>query len=128
LGVPWQFKNNISTLYKYVKPVTIKAGDVLVFDPACIHASAPNLSTEIRHAITITVLRKNYQLVYYFRNPELGDNLIEKYYVDENFYFDYDFISKPDENKWEKEVVPYKPFGLPDKKIERLIQKYMPKE
>jgi hypothetical protein len=126
LGVPWQFKNNIKTLYKYVKPVTIKAGDVLVFDPACIHSSAPNLSKEIRHAITITVLRKNYQLVYYFLNKELGKGLIEKYYVNENFYYDYDFISKPDERKWKKEVVPYKPFELPEKEIVKLIKKFMP--
>jgi hypothetical protein len=95
LGVPWQFRNHIPTLYKHTKPVTVKKGDVLVFDPAVIHASAPNLSKEIRHAITITVLRKNYQLVYYFRNKEIADDLIEKYEVDENFYYGYDFISKP---------------------------------
>lgn len=126
LGVPWQFRNNIPTLYKYVKPVTVNAGDVLVFDPACIHASSPNLSKEIRHAITITVLRKKYQLVYYFRNPELDSSLIEKYYVDENFYFDYDFISKPDETKWKKEIVPYKALDLSEKEIVRLIKKHMP--
>ena len=124
LGVPWQFKNHIETLYKYVEPVTIKAGSVLVFDPATIHASAPNLSKEIRHAITITVLRKNYQLVYYFRNPDLPDNKIEKYYVNETFYYDYDFISKPDEEKWKKEIVDYKPFDISTKKLVQLIKQY----
>lgn len=124
LGVPWQFKNHIETLYKYVEPVTIKAGSVLVFDPATIHASAPNLSKEIRHAITITVLRKNYQLVYYFRNPDFPDNKIEKYYVNETFYYDYDFISKPDEAKWKKEIVDYKPFDISTKKLVQLIKQY----
>lgn len=127
LGVPWQFKNHIETLYKFVEPVTIKAGSVLVFDPATIHSSAPNLSKEIRHAITITVLRKDYQLVYYFRNPELPDNKIEKYYVNETFYYDYDFISKPDEQKWRKEVVDYKPFDISTKKLVQLIRQYKPK-
>jgi len=127
LGVPWQFRNNINTLYNYVQPVTIKKGDVLVFDPACIHASSPNLSKEIRHAITITVLRKNYQLVYYFRNQQLPADQIEKYYVDENFYYDYDFVSKPDESKWKKEIVPYKPFDLSDKALTRLIKSYTPR-
>ena len=108
------------------RPVTVKKGDVLVFDPACIHSSAPNLSSTIRHAITITVLKKNYQLVYYFRNPDLPKNQIEKYYVDENFYYDYDFVSKPDETKWRKEIVPYKPFDLSDKSLIRLIRQHSP--
>lgn len=124
LGVPWQFKNNIPTLYKHITPITAKKGDVLIFDPACIHASAPNLSKEIRHAITMTVLRKNYQLVYYFRNPDINQELIEKYYVEEAFYYDYDFISKPDETKWRKETVPYKDFDLTEKQILKLIRKH----
>jgi ectoine hydroxylase-related dioxygenase (phytanoyl-CoA dioxygenase family) len=121
LGVPWQFKNNIGTLYEHITPVTVKKGDVLVFDPACIHASAPNLSKEIRHAITITVLKKNYQLVYYFRNPDIDKDLIEKYYVDETFYYDYDFVSKPDETKWRKEVVRYKPFNFKKGELKKLL-------
>lgn len=126
LGVPWQFKNHIDTLYNYIDPVVIKAGSVIVFDPATIHSSAPNLSKEIRHAITITVLRKNYQLVYYFRNPHLPENKIEKYYVDETFYYDYDFISKPDEKKWKKEIVDFKPFDISNKNLIRLIKQYRP--
>lgn len=127
LGVPWQFRNHIKTLYKNTEPVTINKGDVLVFDPACIHASAPNLSAEIRHAITITVLRKNYQLVYYFRNKEIDDTLVEKYYVDENFYYEYDFISKPDETKWKKEEVKFEPFDMGPRDMEKLIKKHLPK-
>jgi hypothetical protein len=91
---------------------------------ACIHASAPNLSTAIRHAITITVLLKNFQLVYNFRNSELGKDLIEKHYVTEEFYYRYDFISEPDETLWHKEVMPYKHFDLNGKQIISLISAY----
>ncbi len=124
LGVPWQFLKHVETLYKHVVPVKLKKGDVLVFDPATIHASAPNLSQKIRHAITMTVLRKDYQLVYYFRNEDIADDLIEKYYVDENFYYQYDFISKPDETKWRKEVVKFEPFDLTTEELEALIKQY----
>jgi len=128
LGVPWQFRNHTKTLYKYAKPVTLKRGDVLIFDPACIHSSAPNLSKEIRHAITITVLRKNYQLVYYFRNKDIDDKLVEKYYVDETFYYNYDFVSKPDESKWRKEIVKFEPFDMTERELEKLIKKYLPEK
>ncbi len=124
LGVPWQFLKHVETLYKHVVPVKLKKGDVLVFDPATIHASAPNLSQKIRHAITMTVLRKDYQLVYYFRNEDIADDLIEKYYVDENFYYQYDFVSKPDETKWRKEVVKFEPFDLTTEELEALIKQY----
>ncbi len=128
LGVPWQFRDHIKTLYKYVNPVTLKAGDVLVFDPAVIHSSAPNLSKEIRHAITITVLRKEYKLIYYFRNKDIADDLIEKYEVDETFYYNYDFISKPDESLWKKTIVKYEPFTLNTNQLEKLIKKNLPQE
>ena len=124
LGVPWQFRNHTKTLYKYVQPVLANAGDAIVFDPATIHSSAPNLSKEIRHAITITVLRKNYQLVYYFRNNKLDNSLIEKYEVNEHFYSDYDFISKPDEVKWKKDVLKFEPFDITEKQLVKLIKKY----
>jgi hypothetical protein len=126
LGVPWQFLKHTGTLYKHARPVTVRKGDVLVFDPAVIHASAPNMSSEIRHAITITVLRKGYQLVYYYRNPNLSPDLIEKYYVTEEFYHHYDFASKPDETVWKKEVVPYKHFDLSTRQMERLIRRHLP--
>lgn len=126
LGVPWNFLKHKETLHKYMHPVPVKKGDVMVFDPAMIHSSAPNLGTEIRHAITITVLRKNYQLVYYFKNKEIAPDLIEKYEVDENFYYGYDFVSKPDETRWKKTVVKYEPFDLRKKELEKLIRHHLP--
>ncbi len=126
LGVPWQFMKHVNLMNKYTQPVLMKKGDVMVFDPALIHSSTPNLSTEIRHAITITVLRKNYQLVYYYQNPHLDKTLIEKYYVDDEFYHNYDFESKPDEHRWRKEIVPYKDFNLSKKDLIRLIKHYDP--
>jgi hypothetical protein len=127
-SMPWQFCHHSSLLYKYLTPVPVDYGDVIVFDPACIHASALNLSNQIRNAVTITVLKKDYQLVYYYKNPNIDSSLIEKYYVKENFYYDYDFLSKPDESKWRKEIVPYKPFNLSKKEMIKLIKRYLPKD
>lgn len=126
LGVPWNFLKHITTLRKYMRPILVNAGDVVVFDPALVHCSTPNFSSEIRHAITITILRKKYQLVYYFKNKDSSPDIIEKYYVDENFYFSYDFISKPDETKYQKFEVPYQPFNLTTRQLNKLIKKHLP--
>jgi len=128
LGVPWNFLKHVEFLRKFMFPINIKRGDVMVFDPALIHCSTPNFSAETRHAITITVLRKNYQLIYYFRNKNIDTFLIEKYEVDENFYYDYDFQSKPDETKWKKTVVKYEPFDLTQNELFKLIKKHLPEK
>ena len=127
LGVPWHLMKHIDILRKYMFPVTVKLGDALIFDPALVHGSTPNFSKETRHSITITVLRKNYQLVYFFKDKKTNKDSIEKYEVDETFYETYDFVARPDESKWKKEIVKYKPFDLSQKELVQLIETHLPK-
>ena len=63
-------------------------------------------------------------MVYYFRNPDIAPDLVEKYYVDESFYYDYDFISKPDETKWRKETLKFKGFEMTQRELEKMIKSY----
>ncbi len=126
LCVPWNLNKHIPIMNKYMHPVLINKGDILVFDPALVHGSGPNLSDKTRHAITISVLRKNSQLVFYYKNKELSPDQLEKYYVNEQFFNEYDFSSKPDENKWKKEVIKHNSFDLSEKELIKIIEKYLP--
>jgi hypothetical protein len=125
MSVPWNFAKHADTLRKYMFPVIIKKGDALVFDPALLHGSTPNLSDTVRHSITITIIRKNHQLVYFYKNKD--SDTLEKYEVDESFYEDYDFASKPDETKWKKTEVKFEPFDLTQKQLISLIEKHLPR-
>jgi hypothetical protein len=127
-GLPWNLQKHNALLSSYLTPVYANAGDVILFDPALVHASAPNLSSETRPAITITVVRRNPELIYFYRNSELPENLVEKYYVDEEFFKTYDFASKPNESIWRKEVVPYKSFDYTGEDIQALINQHLPEE
>jgi hypothetical protein len=122
--VPWSLEKHKEILKEHLEEIEVNKGDVLIFDPALIHASTANLSSETRHAITVSVVRKNPQLVYYYKTPEMPQNIIEKYMVDETFFEHYDFSSKPDESKWKKEVINYKPFDISEKELNSLIRKY----
>ena len=126
LGVPWYLEKHKDLLQQYMHPVIVNAGDAVIFDPAILHSSSNNLSDKLRLAVTMTVLRKEYQLVYYYKNKDASPDTIEKYAVDENFYFSYDFVSKPDETRWKKETVPYKSFDLSAKELLKLIKAYKP--
>lgn len=125
-GVPWNLAKHIELMKNYMLPVYANKGDVILFDPALVHASAPNLSTETRHAITITVAPKNPELVYYYKDDKMPADYIEKYYVNEDFFKTYDFASKPDETVWRKEVIPYKSFDLSESQILSLIETNLP--
>lgn len=125
-GVPWAFEPHKELMKEYLVPIPVNAGDVVVFDPAVIHSSTPNFSSKLRNAIMISAVKKNPQVVYYFQNPEIGLDKMEVYNITEEFFKDYDFVSKPDESKWEKYVVPFKDFNLNTADMRALIERYLP--
>lgn len=125
-SAPWNLQKHADLMAKYMHPVYIHAGDVLIFDPALVHSSEPNFSEDTRHAITITVVRANPELIYYYRDSATPPGIIEKFFVDEEFFRTYDFASKPDENKWRKETIPYKPFDISEEELLALIEQYTP--
>jgi hypothetical protein len=125
---PWNMLEHEQTLKKYMHPVLVNQGDVVIFDPALIHSSSANVSPELRQAVTITAIRKGYQLVYFFRDKNMPEDVIDKYLIDESFFHDYDFVSRPDDNFWPKESVPYNPFRISRKDVMKLIKEHLPSE
>jgi len=126
LGVPWNFGKHDALLKQYMKPVTAKLGDAIIFDPAMLHSSSPNLTSELRCAITLTVLRKDYQLVYYFKNEDTPANRIEKYRISEDFYKDYDFVSQPDGSRFPMTLETQRPFDLSEREMIDLVKCHLP--
>lgn len=125
-SVPWNLEKHVDLMYKYMFPVYAKAGDVLIFDPALVHASAPNLSKETRHAITITVVRDNPRLLYYYRDKLMPSDVIDRFWVDEEFFRTYDFASRPDDKKWPCDSIPYVPFDMNEDSLIEIIEKHLP--
>ena len=125
-GVPWPFEHHKELMQEYLVPIPINAGDVVVFDPAVIHSSTPNFSDTLRNAIMISAVKKDPQVVYYFQNEEIGLDKMEVYNITEEFFKDYDFVSKPDESRWEKYIVPFKDFNMDASDMRSMIERYLP--
>jgi hypothetical protein len=119
--VPWNFEKHSKLLEQNMVEVDAKAGDVVVFDPAVIHASTPNRSNDLRPIITMTVLRKDHQLVYYYKDPKSSDK-VYRYEVDESFFVGCDFNEAPDDKIWKKYEEPYRSFDLSEKELLKLIK------
>lgn len=95
LNVSWVFEKHTKLLWKYMQPIYMNRGDILVWDTAMIHASLPNISNEIRVAITTTLLPKNFKMVEYFKDKQTPKGKIEKYIVERSFWESENIMKRP---------------------------------
>lgn len=95
LNVAWPLEKHTATLWKHMIPVYMQKGDVLIWDTALIHASAPNLTETTRVAITTTILPKKYTMVEYFKDKKTPTDEVEKYNVVRSFWESEDIMKRP---------------------------------
>jgi len=95
LNVPWVFEKYTKLLWKYMKPIYLNKGDILIWDTAMIHASLPNLSNEMRIALTTTLLPKQFKMVEYFKDAKTPKGKIEHYEVERSFWESEDIMKRP---------------------------------
>ncbi len=95
LNVPWVFEKKTKLLWQNMNPIYLKKGDIIVWDTALIHASAPNLSTDTRIAITTTLLPKNFTMIDYFKDGKTPKDKVEKYAVEKSFWENEDIMKRP---------------------------------
>lgn len=69
-------------------PLSIKAGQLVLFDSALLHYSAPNLSDSIRVSVMTNILPKNADVYLYFQNKEKLE-LADEYQVPDDFFLHY---------------------------------------
>ena len=125
-GVPWKIEKYIDLLNEHMEPVYLNAGDAVIFDTALIHSSVPNNSKIDRDALFISVVKKDPEIIYYFQNKNLSEDVLEMYHVNREFFDQYDFESRPDESKWRKEIVPYNRFEPSKDQLVKLIRNFTP--
>jgi hypothetical protein len=95
LNVPWVFEKHTKTLWKYMEPVLMEEGDILCWDTALIHASVPNLSNNMRIAVTTTILPRDFKMVEFFKDNQTPAGMIEKYQVERSFWETEDIMKRP---------------------------------
>lgn len=72
---------------KYMVPVPLKAGQVIFFNQATIHASPPNKSLRKRISMGLLFLPKEAPVIHYHLHPQ--KNIVEKLRVDYDFFMDF---------------------------------------
>lgn len=103
-------KNIHPEILKLMVPLYISKGDLVLFDNALIHASAPNSTNEVRIAMNTGIAAKSSPLIHYKTIPNNKNN-IEKFFIDEDFWYKGYYIN-PD-------YIPQKYFPAIKEKIYR---------
>lgn len=82
--VPWAFRNSCEELWKYMIPLYVNKGDIILFDPAVIHGSGINKSDAFRLVLCGALLPKNHQKVEY----TLAKKNIQQFFIDDTYWLD----------------------------------------
>lgn len=87
ISFPFPFAKAKETVRRYLEPVTLKAGEAVVFDPRILHNSLPNLSDSPRVALICGIFPEEAKFNICFKeNPEAE---IEIYEQEDDFLLKY---------------------------------------
>jgi len=115
LNVPWIYEGLQDKMFPQLKPVPMKAGEVLFFDSAAIHYSTDNTGTEIRPAINFYIKPKQAMFLHHFIDEKTPTGKVEVFNVDIDFFYNCDFMQRPPSP-------PYKFVGYEEYSKQKLLQ------
>ncbi len=96
----YQFGNVQDYITKNATRYLAETGEALIFDPATIHFSPPNISDKPRASIAISIVSKEAPLeIFYYDKKNTPEVAIEKYSVPDNFWYLYQDFSKEREQR-----------------------------
>lgn len=99
--VPWELENIREVIVdKYLTPIEIPAGKAVILDDSIVHYSAPNKTPDLRLAIQLICIPKEFPSLHHHMNPADKDGKVKVLEVDKEFYMNF--------NPWKF------PTGLPE--------------
>ena len=121
--IPWFFKGYIEDLKRdYLKPITVKAGEALIFDDSIIHYSKPNQGGYSRLVIQVIAKPAEAPAVHYYRKKSLFKTEYRELIVDQDFFLNFNFhiTEEPKEVKSSR-VVEYQHPRINYKKFKQIM-------
>lgn len=95
-GVDFIYRPYIPVLEEGLIDVPVRAGELVVYDDTLIHASWPNLSSEIRPAIVSGLVPEEADLWACFHHKGIKDDEVEYFEVDNEFWLTFDKLDRPE--------------------------------
>jgi ectoine hydroxylase-related dioxygenase (phytanoyl-CoA dioxygenase family) len=119
----WPLKPFSDFLWKNMMPIYVNKGDVLLFDSALIHASGDNKTNQIRLAFNLCIIDRKAEHVQYVNDNKTIKNTIDKYLVDEAYWYKGNLWGRPKGYKKIIEPLVY-PTKLSEEYLKNLIDEF----
>jgi hypothetical protein len=87
-GIEPLFSGKQQEIIPYLTPLSIKAGQLMLFDSALLHYSSANHSNSIRVSVMTNILPADAEVFLYFQNME-NSSLVDEYQVPTDFFLLY---------------------------------------
>lgn len=95
MSIEWAFNEFMDSLWKYMIPVDVKAGDVICFDSSIVHGSPNNQTDKTRLALSIMAIDNNSSLISCYPEKGLFKKEICIYQIDEKYFMQDSHFEKP---------------------------------
>jgi hypothetical protein len=97
---PWPYLPFTDIIKKYSRELLLRRGDAVVYSNRLIHGSYPNTTNERRPIITMGCLQREADLLYFYKDKQQANALIEIYKVhDISFFHQHDHQTRPKDLK-----------------------------
>jgi ectoine hydroxylase-related dioxygenase (phytanoyl-CoA dioxygenase family) len=103
--IPWELdgmKNDI--INKYLVPIETKAGDCIILDDSILHYSPINYTNELRLAIQLICIPKEFPSIHYHMDPATSNTEVNVLEVSDDFYMEFNPWKKPEGQKIVKKI------------------------
>lgn len=88
--IPWELDNiKQDIIANDLVPMNINAGDAIVLDDSVVHYSNINQTNELRLAIQLILIPKEFVSIHYHLNPQKNKNKVQVLEVDKDFYMHF---------------------------------------
>lgn len=87
--LPFFFSGAEDLLMPYLMPLSVRAGQAVILNQRLVHYSSPNLSSEIRIAITSGVKTIDEPMLFYYKDPEKPYNVLDCYQQQDDFLISF---------------------------------------
>ncbi len=88
-SIPECFSPVMNEVIDFLEPVTVKAGEAVIFDQSIIHFSPPNFSDDIRIVTNTYFTHEDAEFRTYYWNKDFGNN-VEAFAQDNSFMTNFD--------------------------------------
>jgi hypothetical protein len=87
--LPFFFSGAEEVLMPYLIPLSVQAGQAVILNQRLVHYSSPNLSDKVRIAITSGVKTRDQPMVFYYKDPDKPEDVLECYRQQDDFLISF---------------------------------------